>query len=71
MKKCLTVLTCLVLIGAGLNVHLQFQSNQSGKIGFTLGNIEALAQGEDVGKRCYSLGSVDCPHNIIKVMYTQ
>lgn len=71
MKKYLTALICCVILGVGLNVTVQFQSDRLNKTGITLDNIEALAQGEDIGKRCYSLGSVDCPHNTIKVMYTQ
>lgn len=70
MKKYLTVLTCCVAIGIAMNVSLQFRSDGN-KTEITLANIEALAQGEDSGKICESIGSVDCPRSHIKVLYVQ
>jgi len=71
MKKYLTVLACFVMIGIGLNVHVQFQADQFHNIGITMHTIEALANGEGTETECPYTGCVDCPHGNVKVLYVQ
>ncbi|MBD1432863.1 hypothetical protein H8B06_08510 [Sphingobacterium sp. DN00404] len=70
MKKYLMLLTCCVAIGIAMNVSLQFRID-SDKSEITLGNIEALAQGESGSGNCWFRASVDCPYSSIKVLYVE
>lgn len=70
MKKYLTILTCCVAIGIAMNVSFQFQSDID-RSEITLGNIEALAQGEAGNGNCWFLASVDCPYSGDKVLYVE
>lgn len=60
----------VILIGiAGWYVYQDWQQFSLPDI--ALKNIEALAEGENAGKRyqCYGIGSVDCPINKTSVQY--
>ncbi|GGC22352.1 hypothetical protein GCM10011386_12870 [Parapedobacter defluvii] len=69
MKKYLTSIAIVASTSIGLNVNLKFDGGKAGMMGVTLNNIEALASGEDSDTKCFLLGSVDCPHSAIKVLY--
>lgn len=71
MKKYLSLIGVCIAGGIGLNINLQYSSAEGDESGVTLDNIEALAQTEGSGKQCLYLGSLDCPHFTIKVLYIQ
>jgi len=50
------------------NFQIRFDSDKSE---ITLGNIEALAQGEAGNGNCWFYASVDCPYSGDKVLYVE
>lgn len=69
MKKLLILIgVCLTLVLC-LNIDIQRNKIENGKLTLTMNNIEALADSEDDTPGCYYLGSLDCPKDAIKVKY--
>ncbi|MDR1340061.1 MAG: hypothetical protein LBK58_08435 [Prevotellaceae bacterium] len=68
MKKKLLLFTGMLAIGtiAAFNIHVV--ENEVGDI--RLQNIEMLSFGENEYVNCFATGSLNCPVNGAKVMYT-
>lgn len=69
MKKYFIVPGICLAIGVCLNVNLQWNADEQGKLGVTMSNIEALANSENDSRECYYSGSLDCPKSGVKVKY--
>lgn len=69
MKKHLIMLGVCLAIVIGLNVNLQWKNVDQDRLGITMSNIEALANGENQEVSCTVPGSLDCPRSAIKVKY--
>jgi|GEM_PF-1890033 len=71
MKNCLSLIAIVLATVIGLNVNMKIDDWKTATMAVTLDNIEALASGEDSDTKCFLLGSIDCPHSSVKVMYIQ
>lgn len=69
MKKLLILISLCLTLVLCLNIDLQWNKIEDGKLTLTMNNIEALADGENQGVECKLSGSLDCPSSIIKVKY--